>query len=53
MSGSNLSNNSLHPKKNDAGTASSQDHPLGLTVHSLPAPEQSMADDAARVVQGR
>ncbi len=26
---------------------------MGLTVHSLPAPEQSMADDAARVIQGR
>ncbi len=53
MSGSNLSNDSSHPNKSDTVTQASHDHPLGLTVHSLPAPEQSMADDAARVVQGR
>jgi len=54
MSGSNLSNDSSPQSGSNAGAAAStQDHPLGLTVHSLPAPEQSMADDAARVIQGR
>lgn len=53
MSGFNLLNESSHPNTRDTSTQASQDHPLGLTVHSLPAPEQSMADDAARVVQGR
>ncbi len=53
MSGFNLLNDSLHPNTRDTVAKASQDHPLGLTVHSLPAPEQSMADNAARVVQGR
>lgn len=54
MSGSNLSNDSSPQSARDVdAAASAQDHPLGLTVHSLPAPEQSMADDTARVVQGR
>ncbi len=57
MSGSNLLDDSSplndRDHKRDPVTQPTQDHPLGLTVHSLPAPEQSMADDAARVVQGR
>ena len=54
MSGSNLLNDSSPQTARDVdAAASAQDHPLGLTVHSLPVPEQSMADDAARVVQGR
>jgi hypothetical protein len=53
MSGFNLSNDSSHLNPSDTVTQTSQDHPLGLTVHSLPVPEQSMADDTKRVVQGR
>ncbi len=57
MSGSNLLDDSsplnVRDHKRDTVTQPTPDHPLGLTVHSLPAPEQSMADDAARVVQGR
>ena len=57
MSGSNLLDDSsplnVRDHNRDAVTQPTPDHPLGLTVHNLPAPEQSMADDAARVVQGR
>ena len=54
MSGSNLLDDSSSRNTRDTAMAdSAQDHPLGLTVHSLPAPEQSVTDDAARVVQGR
>ncbi len=44
MSGSNLS---------DPAGSRADDQPLGLTVHSLPTPEQAVAGDGARTVSGR
>ncbi len=49
MSGSKLSDASSLPP----ASPSSQDHPLGLTVHSLPTPEEAAGGKARRTVQGR
>lgn len=60
MSGSNLLDDSSPPNTHDVTRDDrdnvkqpNQDHPLGLTVHSLPTADQSMADDASRTVKGR
>lgn len=50
MSGSKLSNDSspgVHAEKLALG------HPLGLTVHAMPTPEQVMAQEARRTAAGR
>ncbi|MEA3394977.1 MAG: hypothetical protein U9R55_10150 [Pseudomonadota bacterium] len=49
MSGSKLSEDSSNAKTSDAGG----DHPLGLTVYSLPEPGQAMAEEARRTRLGR
>lgn len=58
MSGSNLLDDSSSTNVPEASAqgqtpAQHQDHLLGLTVHTLPTPEESMADDASRTVKGR
>lgn len=53
MSGFSLLNDTSPPNSRDTVTPTRQDHPLGLTVHSLPEPTQSVAHDAARTHQGR
>jgi hypothetical protein len=51
MSGSKLANDSSpHAAPDGAGQA---DQPLGLTVHSMPSPEQALGTDAQRTVMGR
>lgn len=50
MSGSKLSEDTSHP---NAAEASVFNHPLGLTVHSLPVPAQSLVDDDRRTQSGR
>ncbi|WP_394789201.1 hypothetical protein [Rhodoferax sp.] len=49
MSGSKLSDASSFPPK----TGSLEDHPLGLTVHSLPTPQEAVGDAGRRTVLGR
>lgn len=49
MSGSKLSEDSSNAKPSDAGG----DHPLGLTVYSLPEPGQAMAEEVRRTRLGR
>src|SRR6478735_10020235 len=42
------SNSSPHAARPDAA-----DEPLGLTVYSLPVPQEALADDARRTASGR
>jgi hypothetical protein len=50
MSGSKLLDDSLHAKRPE-GTLG--DHPIGLTVYSMPEPAQVMAEEERRTVSGR
>lgn len=50
MSGSKLLDDS---SRNVATDGVRLEQPLGLTVHSIPAPEQAMADEARRIRSGR
>lgn len=50
MSGSKLSNDT---SRGAPVEESALDHPLGLTVHTLPEPAQVMAQEARRTVRGR
>lgn len=52
MSGSKLSD-ALSPPLAGAPRSESHDQPLGLTVHSMPAPQESMLADAQRTRRGR
>ena len=51
MSGSKLANDSSHHAAHDS--AGKIDQPLGLTVHSMPSPEQALGDKQQRTVVGR
>lgn len=52
MSGSKLSD-ALSPPLASAPRSEKQDQPLGLTVHSLPMPQESLQENAQRTVRGR
>ncbi len=55
MSGSKLLDDSSSPDASDAARskAAHVDQPLGLTVHSMPSPEQAMDVEARRTGSGR
>ena len=50
MSGSKLLDDS---SRNAAADAGRLEQPLGLTIHSMPTPEQAMADEERRIRSGR
>ncbi len=54
MSGFKLANNSSPSTPLDlAGSSLVADQPLGMTVHSLPTPEQALGSEGARTSRGR
>lgn len=53
MSGFKLPNDSFPGKPLDGTASVSGEHPLGMTVHSLPEPQQSIASQDTRTARGR
>ncbi|MFZ4286300.1 hypothetical protein [Variovorax sp. HJSM1_2] len=51
MSGSKLSDATY--SRADASSTAAVDEPLGLTIHSLPTPQDAVAEDARRTYAGR